>query len=60
MYYVKLDLDINKLNIQKEELSEVRWFSMEELNNMVSSGELNPDQTSCFKKACEFIKNSNQ
>ena len=55
MYLVNKDIDLNDITIQKEELTEVRWFSMEELDNMVSTGELNPDQTSCFKKVCEFI-----
>jgi len=33
---------------------------MEELDNMVSTGELNPDQIACFKKVCKFIeKNEN-
>ena len=56
MYLANKDIDLNDITIQKEELTEVRWFSMEELDNMVSTGELNPDQTSCFKKACKFIE----
>lgn len=55
MYLVNKDIDLSDITIQEEELTEVRWFSMEELDNMVSTGELNPDQTSCFKKACKFI-----
>ena len=55
MYLVNKDIDLNEITIQEEELTEVRWFSMEELDNMVSTGELNPDQTSCFKKACKFL-----
>ena len=56
MYLVNKDIDLNDIIIQEEELTEVRWFSMEELDNMVSSGELNEDQVSCFKKVCEYIK----
>ena len=56
MYLVNKDIDLNDITIQKEELTEVRWFSTKELDKMVSTGELNPDQTSCFKKACKFIK----
>ena len=59
MYLVNKDIDLNDITIQEEELTEVRWFSMEELDNMVSTGELNPDQTSCFKKACKFIEKCN-
>ena len=56
MYLVNKDIDLNDITIEEEELTEVRWFSMEELDNMVSTGKLNPDQIACFKKACEFIE----
>lgn len=56
MYLVNKDIDLNDITIQKDELTEVRWFSMEELDKMVSTGELNEDQTSCFKKACKYIE----
>ncbi len=61
MYYVQKDLDLKTLNIQKEELEEVRWFSLEQLQQMVDQNELNEDQISCFQKVCKFLeeKNSN-
>ena len=45
--------------IQEEELSEVRWFSMDELKHMVDTHELNEDQISCFIKVCDFLKQNN-
>ena len=57
MYHVKMDLDINTLTIQKEELTEVKWFSMEELENMVEKGKLNDNQVAFFKK-CKAYLNS--
>lgn len=56
MYYTKLDLDLSKLNIQKEELTEVRWFSMKELENMVDSKELNQDQIEFFLKSKKYLE----
>ena len=56
MYFITKDIDIEDIKIQKEELSEVRWFSIEELNNMVKTKELNEDQISCFIKVCNFLK----
>lgn len=35
MYYVTKDIDISDIKIQEDELSEVRWFSMDELSKMV-------------------------
>lgn len=55
MYYTQIDLDINKLDIQLEELSEVKWFSIETLQAMVNSGELNKNQIEFFNKCIDFI-----
>ena len=54
-----MDLDIEELNIQKEELTEVRWFSMKELEDMVNNNELNKNQVAFFRKCEEFIKEAN-
>ena len=57
MYFVNKNVDIASVKIQEEELSEVRWFSMDELKSMVEKNELNENQISCFVKVCNFIKN---
>ena len=57
MYFVNKDIDLNDIKIQKEELSEVKWFSMDELNHMVETNELNADQIACFTKVCNYLKN---
>ena len=59
MYYINKDIDLNDITIQKEELSEVKWFTMDELKRMVELKELNNDQISCFIKVCDYIKNTN-
>lgn len=55
MYYTKMDIPLKAITIQKEELSEVRWFSMDELNNMVKNKELNANQISCFVKCTNYL-----
>jgi isopentenyldiphosphate isomerase len=55
MYFVNKDIDLNDVKIQEEELSEVRWFSMETLKKMVEDKELNEDQIACFNKVCNFL-----
>ena len=55
MYFVTKDIDISEITIQEEELSEVRWFTMDELKSMVESGELNEDQIACFNKVCNYL-----
>ena len=58
MYFVTKDININDITIQQEELSEVRWFTMDELKGMVNSGELNEDQIACFNKVCDYLNNN--
>lgn len=57
MYYTKMDLDLNKLHIQEDELTEVKWFSMNELQEMVNNKELNQDQIDFFIKCTNYLKN---
>lgn len=58
MYFVSKDINIEDISIQKEELSEVRWFSMEKLQHMVDIKELNDDQIACFIKVCNYLTNT--
>lgn len=57
MYYTKLDLLPDEFNIQLEELTEVRWFSMDELEGMVKDKILNQNQIDFFIKCQNFINN---
>lgn len=57
MYYINLDLNINELKIQKEELTEVKWFSVSELEDMVKNNILNQNQIDFFLKCQKFIDN---
>ena len=50
MYYTQMELDVDKLDIQLDELTEVKWFSMRRLEEMVKSKELNQDQIDFFNK----------
>lgn len=55
MYFVTKDVKLEDMIIQKEELTEVKWFSMEELIHMVETKQLNENQISCFVKVCDFL-----
>lgn len=57
MYYTKLDLDISQFNIQLDELTEVRWFSVDKLYEMVDNKILNENQIECFIKCQKFLNN---
>lgn len=55
MYFVNKDINLDDIIIEKEELCEVKWFTMKELKNMVKNGELNENQISCFNKVCNYL-----
>ena len=55
MYYVNTDIDLDKLTLQEEELTEVKWFSIEELKQMVEENILNENQIDFFEKCSKFL-----
>ena len=55
MFYIKLDLNLEDLTIQEEELTEVRWFSIQELQHMVDKKELNQNQVDFFLKCMDYL-----
>ena len=55
MYYTKLNIDLSDIIIQEEELTEVKWFTLEKLKEMVETKELNPNQIAFFVKCCNFL-----
>lgn len=57
MYYLKADYNLSDFSIQKEELTEVKWFSIEQLEHMVETHELNQNQIACFIKCVNYLKN---
>ena len=58
MYYINKDIDLKDITIQEDELTMVKWFSLDKLNKMVEDKELNENQISCFIKINNFLKNS--
>ena len=60
MYYLKADYKPSDFNIQLEELTELKWFSVSELETMTKTGELNENQTACFVKCMNFKNSKNQ
>ena len=49
------EIPVELATASEDELTDVRWFSMEELKHMVETGELNENQISCFVKVCKYL-----
>jgi len=50
------DFNLSDFKIQEDELTEVKWFSIEKLYEMVESNELNPNQVDFFIKCMNYLK----
>lgn len=42
IYFIEKDIEIDQLKLQKDEVQAVRWASLEEILNMIKSGEFAP------------------
>lgn len=51
-YYIKTNLDASKFKIQTEELSEVKWFDIDNVIEMIK----NNDESVVFRYETEIFK----
>ena len=49
VYYLKKDIDINTLQLQKEEVESVSWMSIEEINTLITENKLRKGNIEPFK-----------
>lgn len=55
LYYLKEDIDINDVKLQKEEVDKAKWASIEEIKEMIKNGEFSESHTEFFKYCLEFL-----
>ena len=56
-YFLEKDINLDDITIQEEELSEVKWFSIDELKHMVETNEIRDGQAMCFNKFIKYLEN---
>lgn len=49
VYYLKKDIDINDLTLQKEEVEYVKWLSIDEISNLIDNNEFREGNIKPFK-----------
>ena len=54
LYYIKKNIDINKVKLQKEEVDYVKYMSKDEINELIENNEMLKSHGNMFK---EIIKN---
>ena len=54
VYYLKKDIDINKLSLQESEVESVDWYSIEEINKLIEDNEFRKGNIEPFEKVLEY------
>ena len=53
VYYLKKDIDINDITLQKEEVEYVKWLTKEEINELIQKDEFRKSNIGAFKSLTE-------
>ena len=56
LYYLKEDINIDDIIIQKEEVDEVKWLSEDEIKELYNKGLFNKGHYMMFKDCLEYIE----
>ena len=58
-YYLKEDVDITKIKIQKEELSDIKWATIEEIKKLIKSEAFSTSHAEFFQFCLYYLKKIN-
>ena len=56
LYYLKENIDIDKIKIQEEEVKEVKWATIDEIQNMIKNNIFSESHTRFFELCIEYLK----
>ena len=55
IYYLKEDIDINEIKIQKEEVEDVKWTTIEEIQKMIQQEIFSESHKSFFEDCLKYL-----
>ncbi len=56
IYYLKENINIDKIKIQEDELEDVKWACKEEIEKIIENGQFSESHTEFFRDCLEFLK----
>lgn len=59
LYYIKKNIEINEITIQKEEVADVMWASINEINKLMKEGNFKQGHYMMFQDCLKFINSKN-
>ena len=57
LYYLKKDININNIVQQEEEVADVKWFSIDEIKELISTNSFLPPHIDFFYYCLEYLNN---
>lgn len=54
-YYIKKDIDINDITIQEEEVESVKWYTKDEIEELINNKELREGNIIPYKEVLKYI-----
>ena len=60
LYYLKKDIEINLIKMQKEEVQNVAWFTKDEIDSMIKNGTFFKWHIEEYNACLEFLNNKEQ
>ena len=55
IYYLKENINIDKIKIQEDEVEDVKWASKEEIENMIKKGQFSESHTEFLRYCLEYL-----
>ena len=59
IYYLKEDVDITKIKIQNEEVSDIKWATIEEIKKLIKSEAFSTSHAEFFQFCLDYLKKIN-
>lgn len=56
IYYLKENVNIDKIKIQEDELEDVKWACKEEIEKLIENGQFSESHTEFFRDCLKFLK----
>ena len=56
IYYLKENINIDKIKIQEDELEDVKWASKQEIEKLIENGQFSESHTEFIRDCLEFLK----
>lgn len=56
LYYIKHDIDLNNITMQEEEVDNVKWFSKNQISNLIEENKLLPPHIDFYYNCIDYLE----